>query len=41
MATDIGEIKDALKAEIKFKNTLIYVLLGVAFGIGAFTGVAV
>lgn len=38
MATDLAEIKDALKAEIRFKNTLIYILLGAAFGVGVYAG---
>lgn len=38
MAIDIGEIKDALKAEIKFKNTMIYILLATSFGVGVYAG---
>ena len=35
MAGDVAEIKKALVKEIAFKNTLIYILLGVAFSITA------
>ena len=37
MQKDTAEIKSALKKEITFKNTLIFILLGVAFGVTAIT----